>query len=77
MISINPKATTNAQGRFTVTVPRSLFKGYKAGQLSLGVYQDVGGGSLSSSLDPAVVSFADDATTIDAGNLVLKPMSLK
>lgn len=77
MVSINPKTTTDAEGRFTITVPRSLFKGYKAGQLSLGVYQDVGGGSLSSSLDPAVVSFGDDATTIDVGKLILKPLSRK
>jgi hypothetical protein len=81
---MNPKTTTDAQGVFSLTVPRSLFQeppgcavnctAYEAGRLSLGVYDDAGGGSYRSSLQAAIVEFDEQAARVDAGRLVLQPL---
>jgi len=80
---MNPKTTTDAEGAFSVSVPRSLFKdppdcfncsGWKTGELSLAVYTDKGGGSFSTSLKAAIVKYDEKAATVDAGRLVLEPL---
>ena len=71
---VNPNAKTDAQGRFTLGVPRSLFRGYAADQLGLSAYSDLGGGRMSSSHEAAVVKFDPKQPKVDAGRVVLSPL---
>jgi hypothetical protein len=66
---LNPQTTTNAKGAFSVSVPRALFKGYRTGQLGLGVF--VG---LVSSFETEVIKYDVNAPTVHVGRLVFKPV---
>jgi len=76
---LNPQTTTDAKGAFSVNVPRSLFKeppgcisgcpGYKAGELSLGVFD-----GLVSCFETEIIKYDVGASTVDVGRLVLKPV---
>ena len=74
MTGLNPQATTDAQGRFTVTVARKLFQGYRGGEMGLAAYTDIGGGRMSSSHESAVVPFDAKKEKVDAGRVVLQPL---
>jgi len=69
---LNPQATTDAQGRFNVTVARTLFRGYGADKAGLSVYTDLGGGRLSSSHESAVVAIDPQKDKVDVGRVVLQ-----
>ena len=71
---MNPQATTDAQGRFTVTVSRNLFRGYSDDALGLAAYTDLGGGRMSSSHESATVKFDPKQDKVDAGRVVLQPL---
>jgi hypothetical protein len=66
---LNPKTTTDAKGSFSVRVPRDLFKRFKPGVLSLGVFD-----GLVSSYEPEIIKYDDKAATIDVGQLVFRPV---
>jgi hypothetical protein len=76
---LNPQTTTDAKGAFSLIVPRSLFKdppgcvsgcsGYKAGELSLGVFD-----GRVSPFEPEIIKYDVDASIVDAGQLVFKPV---
>jgi hypothetical protein len=71
---VNPNAKTDAQGRFVLVVPRSLFRGYRDDQLGLSAYTDLGGGRMSSSHASAVVGIDAKKDKVDAGRVVLQPL---
>jgi hypothetical protein len=76
---LNPQTTTDAKGAFSVNVPKSLFKvapgcvsgctGYKAGELGLAVFD-----GLRSSFETEIVKYDVNASTVDVGRLVFKPV---
>ena len=71
------RATTDALGRFSVTVARSLFRG--TGEESLGqrAYTDLGGGRMSTSYQVSIVKFDPKTDRVDAGRVVLQPLKPK
>lgn len=71
---LNPQSTTDAQGRFTVMVARTLFRGYPDDQVGLSAYTDLGGGRLSTSHESKVVRIDPKKDRIDAGRVVLEPL---
>ena len=74
---INPQATTDAQGRFLVTVARTLFRGYSDSQAGLSAYTDLGGGRMSSSHESAVIPIDPKKDKVDAGRVLLPPLKAK
>jgi hypothetical protein len=74
---VNPNAKTDAQGRFSLVVPRSLFRGYATDQLGLSAYSDLGGGRMSSSHEAATVKFDPAQPKVDAGRVVLSPLKAR
>ncbi len=70
----NPQATTDAQGRFSVTVARSFFRGSSDGGLGLAAYTDLGGGRMSTSHENAVVKLDTKKDKVDVGRVVLQPL---
>ena len=71
---VNPNAKTDAQGRFALVVPRSLFRGYRDDRLGLSAYTDLGGGRMSSSHESAVVTIDAKKEKVDVGRVVLQPL---
>jgi hypothetical protein len=71
------EAPTDAQGRFSVTVARSLFPG--TGEQSLGVraYTDLGDGRMSTSYAVAIVKFDPKQDKVDAGRVVMQPLQAR
>jgi len=71
---MNLQVPTDAQGRFTVTVARSLFPG--SGEQSLGLrgYTDMGDGRMSTSYEVAIVKFDPKKDKVDVGRVVLQPL---
>ena len=71
---MNLQAPTDAQGRFSVTVARSLFPG--AGEQSLGLraYTDLGDGRMSTTYDVSTVKFDPKQDKVDVGRVVLQPI---
>jgi hypothetical protein len=66
---LNPQTTTDAEGAFSVSVPKDLFKRFKAGELGLGVFN----GTVSP-FEPEIVKYDVKAATVEMGRLVFKPM---
>ena len=66
---LNPQTTTDAKGAFSVSVPKALFKGYRAGELSLGVFD-----GLVSSFETEAIKYDVNAPTVHLGRLVFKPV---
>lgn len=71
---LNPQATTDAEGRFNVTVARSLFRGYRDDQVGLSAYTDLGGGRMSTSHESATVGIDPKKDKVDAGRVMLAPL---
>ena len=71
---MNLQVPTDAQGRFTVTVARSLFPGSGEQSLGLRAYTDMGGGRMSTSYEVAIVKFDPKKDKVDAGRVVLQPL---
>lgn len=71
---LNPQSKTDAQGRFTVQVARTLFRGYPDDQVGLSAYTDLGGGRLSTSHESKVVRIDPKRDRIDVGRVVLEPL---
>ena len=71
---MNLQATTDAQGRFAVTVARSLFPGTGEQSLGLRAYTDLGGGRMSTTYQVAIVKFDPKKDKVDAGRVVLQPL---
>jgi hypothetical protein len=71
---MNLQAPTDAQGRFSVTVARSLFPG--AGEQSLGLraYTDLGDGRMSTTYEVAIVKFDPKKGNVDLGRVVMQPL---
>jgi len=74
---INPQAITDARGHFTVTVARTLFRGYGDDKVGLSGYTDLGGGRMSSSHQSAVVSIDPKKDKVDVGRVVLQPLKAR
>ena len=71
---LNPQATTDAHGRFSVTVARSMFRGYREDALGLNAYTDLGGGRMSSAHEAAVLKIDPTKDKVDAGRIVIAPL---
>ena len=71
---VNPQATTDAQGGFTLSVSRSLFRGYGDDQVGLSAYTDLGKGRMSTAHESAVVRIDPKKDKVDAGRVVLAPL---
>lgn len=71
---MNPQATTDAQGHFTVVVSRNLFRGYRADALGIAAYTDLGGGRMSTSHESTAVKIDPKQDKVDAGRVVLPPL---
>ena len=70
----DPQATTDAQGRFSVTVARSFFRNQPDDAIGLRASTDMGGGRMSTSHAPAVVRFDSSKDKVDVGRVVLQPL---
>jgi hypothetical protein len=76
---LNPETKTNSNGTFSVTVQKSLFKDYstganvstkyKVGEIGLGVFS-----GLVSSYEMEVIKYDMNASSVDVGKLVFKPV---
>jgi hypothetical protein len=71
---MNLQATSDAEGRFSVTVARSLFPGSGEQSLGLRAYTDLGDGRISTSYAVAIVKFDPKKDKVDAGRVVLQPL---
>ena len=69
--SLNPQATSDAQGRFAIRVDRSMFRGLREDRLGLTVYTDLGGGRLATSHETASVPIDPKKEKMDAGRVTL------
>lgn len=71
------EATSDPQGRFSLTVARSLFPG--AGEQSLGLraYTDLGGGRMSTTYEVSVVKFDPKQDKVDVGRVVMQPLKAR
>ena len=67
-------ATSDAQGRFSITVGRSFFRNKADDSLGLRVSTDVGGGRMSTAHATAVVRIDSTQDKVDAGRVVLQPL---
>jgi hypothetical protein len=68
------ETTSDAQGRFTVTVGRSFFRNSADDSLGLRVSTDVGGGRMSTAHEVAIVKIDSRQDKVDAGRVVLQPL---
>jgi hypothetical protein len=66
--------TSDAQGRFSITVARSFFGNKPDDSLGLRVSTDVGGGRMSTAHETAVVRIDSTKDKVDAGRVVLQPL---
>ena len=71
---MNPQATTDSQGHFTVAVSRNLFRGYRDDAIGLAAYTDLGGGRMSTSHKSAAVKIDPKNDKVDVGRVVLPPL---
>ena len=71
---MNPQATTDAQGHFTVVVSRNLFRGYRDDALGLAAYTDLGDGRMSTSHASTAVKIDPKKDKVDVGRVVLGPL---
>ena len=71
---MNLEAKTDPQGRFTVTVARSLFPGTGEQSLGLRAYTDLGGGRMSTTYKVTMVKFDPKQDKVDVGRVVLQPL---
>jgi hypothetical protein len=70
-------STSDAQGRFTVTVARSFFRNSPDDSIGLRVSTDVGGGRMSTAHETAVVRIDSTRDKVDAGRVVLQPLKAR
>jgi hypothetical protein len=71
------ESTTDAQGRFSVTVARSLFPGTGEQSLGLRAYTDLGGGRMSTTYEVSVVKFDLKQDKVDVGRVVMQPLKAR
>jgi len=74
---VNPQATTDAQGHFTLSVSRNLFRGYRDDAIGLAAYTDLGNGRMSSSHQSATAKVDPKKDKVDVGRVVLSPLQPK
>jgi len=74
---LNPQATTDAAGKFTLQVPRSLFRGYREGEAGVGASEDLGGGRFAISHETAIVKLDQKQPKVDVGRVTLQPLKPK
>jgi hypothetical protein len=66
--------TSDAQGRFSITVARSFFRNSAGDSLGLRVSTDMGGGRMSTAHETAIVRIDSTKDKVDAGRVVLQPL---
>lgn len=71
------EAVADAQGRFSVTVARSLFPGTGEQSLGLRAYTDLGGGRMSTTYEVSVVKFDPKQDKVDVGRVVMQPLKAR
>jgi hypothetical protein len=74
---LNPRATTDASGRFSVQVSRSFFRGYREGEAGVGASEDIGSGRFAVAHETAIVKIDPKAAKVDVGRVVLQPLKPK
>ena len=74
---LNPRTTTDAAGRFTLQVPRSLFRGYRDGEAGVGASEDLGGGRFSIAHETAIVKLDTKQSKVDLGRVTLQLLKPK
>jgi hypothetical protein len=70
----DPQATTDAQGRFSVTVARSFFRKQADDSIALRVSTDIGGGRMSTAHEPRILRFDSRIDKVDVGRVVFEPL---
>ena len=74
---LNPQATTDAAGKFTLQVPRSLFRGYSDSEAGVGASEDLGGGRFAIAHETAIVKLDTKQPRVDLGRVTLLPLKPK
>ena len=70
-------ATSDAQGRFSITVGRSFFRSKADDSIGLRVSTDIGGGRMSTAHKVAVTRFDSRREKADLGRVVLEPLGAR
>jgi hypothetical protein len=70
-------ATSDAQGRFSITVGRAFFRNQAGDSIGVRVSTDIGGGRMSTAHKVAIVRFDSRQEKADLGRVVLEPLGAR